>query len=97
MQYTEVFLSQISDPFRIGLLVVLVITAFNTAAQTGFVLPLLLGTIFVAILVPAAMGDDRSDLIVPTAVGLFSNVLILAVVLAIRLIFLRLRGSDPHR
>ncbi|MER8440001.1 hypothetical protein NKH36_08540 [Mesorhizobium sp. M1312] len=97
MQYIEVFLSQISDPFRIGLLAVLVITAFNTAAQTGFVLPLLLGTIFVAILIPAAMGDDSSDLIVPTVVGLFSNVLILAVVMAVRLIFLRLKGSDSHR
>ena len=97
MQFVEIFLSQMTDPFRIGLLIVLVITAVNTSAQTGFFLPLLLGAIFVAILIPTAMSDDASNTYSLIAVGLVSNAVILGIVVAVRMIAARLMGSRPGR
>jgi hypothetical protein len=97
MPYAEVFLSQLTDPFRIGLLVVLAITAFNTAAHTGLVLPLVLGAVFVAVLIPTTLGDGGGDWMIPTAVGLVSNALILAIVVAIRLMFSRVKGPEQDR
>ena len=97
MQFVEIFLSQMADPFRIGLLVVLVLTAIRTAAQTGYVLPLIFGAIFVAILIPTAMSDEGSNKTNLIAVGLVSNAVILGVILALRMIAARLTGSRPGR
>ena len=97
MQFVEIFLSQMTDPFRIGLLVVLVLTTIRTAAQTGYVLPLISGAIFVAILIPTAMSDEGSNKFMLIAVGLLSNAVILGVILALRMIAARLTGSRPER
>ena len=97
MQFVEIFLSQLTDPFRIGLLIVLVITAINTSAQTGFFLPLLLGAIFVAILIPTAMSDEARNTYSLIAVGFVSNAVILGIVLGARMIAARLMGSRSGR
>jgi len=97
MQFVEIFLSQMTDPFRIGLLVVLVLTTIRTAAQTGNVLPLIAGAIFVAILIPTAMSDEGSNKFALIAVGLVSNAVILGVIVAVRMIAARLTASRPER
>jgi hypothetical protein len=97
MQFVDIFLAQLIDPFRIGLLVVLVMTAVNTSAQTGFFLPLLLGAIFVAILIPTAMSDEAgSSKYSLIAVGLVSNAVILGVIIVLRMIAARLKASGPR-
>lgn len=86
----DILTSQIADPFRIGLLIAMVYTARNTAAQAGQYLPVLFGIIFVAVLIPMTLGSatDRTTAI---AVGLLSNAVIVGVVWAIWEIIVRFR------
>ena len=88
---TDLVLSQLTDLFRIGLIIALVVTMRKTAAVTGRVLPLVLGVIFVAVMLPATMpgaSANRTDAIVA---GLVSNTIILAVVLVAAGLIARLR------
>lgn len=83
MTLTDLFLTQISDPFRIGLLIALLITTARTAATTGKVIPLLAGALFVAVLIPSTLAPvPGTSLQFAIAVGLASNAVILAVLLA---------------
>ena len=74
--------SQLLDPFRIGLIVALVATMFRTRAATGQVLPLVLGVIFVAVILPST--NPRTDVTLTEALGagLVSNLIILAISLS---------------
>lgn len=85
----DVFLSQITDVFRIGLLVALVLTARRTAGTTGTVLPLLAGIVFVAVIIPTTRGS--TDL-VQIGVGIATNAVVVAVVFLGFLAFSRLRS-----
>ena len=80
MDFVDVFLTQIADPFRIGLIVALVVTAARTSAAVGTLVPLALGVLFVAILIPTALGGD--DTLSQIAVGLVTNAVLLGVALA---------------
>lgn len=72
------FLSQISDFFRIGLLLALVYTTIRTAHSTGTILPLMVGAIFVAVIIPTTRGAwTWADI----GIGLLANGVILAVAL----------------
>ena len=77
------FLSQITDVFRIGLLVALVYTTWRTASATGKLLPLVAGGIFVAVIIPTTRGASGWAEI---GIGLLANALILAVILTLALI-----------
>lgn len=80
MDYTALFISQIGDPFRIVLLLGLLLTMRNTRATTGTVVPALAGVVFVAALIPMTMTRDQP--FVPQALmGLVTNGLILSVLL----------------
>lgn len=83
MTVYDLFILQITDPFRLGLLAILLITTRNTLAQTGFFLPLLAGVVFVAILIPLTFTPQAADWWLQVGVGLLSNVIILAVILAL--------------
>jgi len=85
----DVFLSQITDVFRIGLLVALVLTARRTVQATGTVLPLLAGIVFVAVIIPTTRGS--TDL-VQIGVGIVTNAALVAVVMLGVLAYSRLRG-----
>jgi hypothetical protein len=92
MTLTDLFLAQLADPFRIGLLIALIITTMRTVAATGKVIPLLAGIVFVAVLIPATLSPLAG--VSPQAavgVGLVANAVILAVLLAGYALFLRLR------
>jgi hypothetical protein len=84
--------SQLLDPFRIGLIVALVATMFRTRAATGQVLPLALGVIFVAVILPSTNPPANVTLTDAMLAGLVSNVIILAFVLALAVLIRRLRG-----
>ncbi len=91
MDLTALLISQLSDPFRIGLLVALVATMLRTRAATGTLAPLALGTFFVAAIIPLTQ-TTAVPVWQSVAVGLMANVILLAVVMAAWTLFQRLRG-----
>jgi len=90
MDYLVILKAQLVDPFRIGLLVMLMLTAARTAANVGTAIPLLLGVVFVAVIIPVTLGQDDGNLPARIALGLVTNLIILGVLLAGRAIFVRL-------
>ncbi len=88
----SLFLSQISDVFRIGLLIALVYTTWRTSHATGIIMPLAAGAVFVAVIIPSTRGGlSWMDL----GMGLLANAAILAVILAVTMIVRRVR--QPSR
>ncbi|KAF0115985.1 MAG: hypothetical protein FD150_681 [Rhodobacteraceae bacterium] len=88
----ELIQSQLLDPFRIGLIVALVFTMARTRAATGTILPLALGVVFVAVILPSTQGSGAASLTDAVLAGLVSNLIILGIVLALVVIFRRMRG-----
>lgn len=93
MPLTDLFLSQLADPFRIGLLVALIYTMQRTRAATGIWLPLAAGALFVAVIIPvtAQGGGLPVPLWQAVAVGVAANAVLIAVLLAAWQAWLRLR------
>lgn len=81
MTLPELFLSQLTDPFRIGLLVVLFATMLRTQAGTGTLMPLAAGAVFVAALIPMTTGAAAGpDLYTTIGSGIVVDVVLLAVI-----------------
>jgi len=95
MGFLETVLAQLAEPFRIGLLIALVVTAANTGAATGTAIPLLLGAVFVAVLIPSTLGSADADRTTATLAGLVSNAVLLAVIYGLKLLYLRLSNNKP--
>ena len=91
----DLVLSQLTDLFRIGLMIALVVTMLRTAAVTGRVLPLALGVIFVAVILPSTMPGGSASLTDAILAGLVSNLIILMPVLAVAAVVARLRKTKP--
>jgi hypothetical protein len=93
MPWTDLLVQQLTDPFRIGLIVALMLTAVRTQAVTGTIVPLLAGLLFVAVIIPTTLGPPGGAGLWPAvATGLVANAILLAVVLALRALVLRRRG-----
>ena len=88
---TDLVISQLTDVFRIGLLIALVVTMHRTAAVTGRVIPLVLGVVFVAVMLPTTMPNNSVNLRDAILAGLVSNLIILIPVLAVAWFTARLR------
>jgi hypothetical protein len=80
MDYTALFMSQLTDVFRIGLLTALIYTTENTRAQTGIVVPLLAGIVFVAVILPMTMPVAGASMMQVVLSGLLANVCLTAVI-----------------
>lgn len=82
MTLPELFLSQLTDPFRIGLLVVLFATMLRTQAATGTLLPLAAGAVFVAALIPltTSRAAQGPDLYTSIGSGIVADAVLLAVI-----------------
>ena len=91
----DLVLSQLTDLFRIGLMIALVVTMLRTAAVTGRVLPLALGVVFVAVILPSTMPGGSASLTDAILAGLVSNLIILVPVLAVAAVVARLRKIKP--
>ena len=87
----DLVLSQLTDLFRIGLMIALVVTMLRTSAVTGRVLPLAMGVVFVAVMLPSTMTRGSESLIDAILAGLVSNLIILLPVLAVATLIVRLR------
>jgi hypothetical protein len=88
----ELFLAQLTDPFRIVLAIGLVLTMLRTRAASGAWIPLAAGVVFIAVLIPMTMGADAADRMQAIIAGIFSTSIIVAVVLGLRALVLRARG-----
>jgi hypothetical protein len=75
-------MSQLSDPFRIGLLIALFVTMLRTQATTGTLLPLAAGAVFVAAILPMTTTSAlAATLPVVVGVGIVANAILLAIIL----------------
>jgi hypothetical protein len=91
MTFPEMLATQLFDPFRLGLIVALVVTMLRTEAVTGRWAPLALGVGFVAFIIPLTTRRGAAEpLWELVLVGLVANLLLLAVVMAIRHVVLRI-------
>lgn len=88
---TDLVISQLTDLFRIGLLVGLVVTMKRTSHVTGKYLPLALGIVFVAVILPSTMPPVGVALTDAVLAGLISNSVILVHILAIARLVARFR------
>ena len=87
----ELVFSQLSDVFRIGLIIALVVTMLRTSTVTGRVLPLIAGVVFVAVIVPSTLSGSTETLSQEIAAGLISNLIILVPVLVLARLIAHLR------
>ena len=76
---SDLFLANLTDPFRIILLGALIATMLRTRASTGTWLPLAAGALFVAVLIPLTLQPAQVPLWQAVAVGLVANAAVLAV------------------
>jgi hypothetical protein len=92
----DLILAQLSDPFRIGLIFFLLVTALRTRAAMGMAMPLAAGVVFIAALIPLTTGAgaamDGTARLQAIAFGVVSNAIILAIFLAGWTVWQRLRG-----
>ncbi|PTE15595.1 hypothetical protein [Pseudogemmobacter blasticus] len=94
MTLSQLILSQLADPFRIGLIIALVFTMLRTRSATGVWLPLAAGVLFVAVILPTTMGTASPEpLWRQVATGVVANSVILGVVLGIWTAIRRARGG----
>lgn len=97
MSWGEIFTAQFFDPFRAGLLLFLVLTARNTAAVTGTLLPLAAGIFFVAVLIPLSFAPDASNWWNLVMAGIVTNTVIVAILMAISLVFFPVKKDGSGR
>jgi hypothetical protein len=92
MTLGQIILSQLTDPFRIALIVALVFTLLRNRAVTGVIVPALAGIVFVAVIIPSTLGAASTEPVLrQVLVGLLSNAVILSVVAGIWQVWLHFR------
>lgn len=85
--------SQLADPFRIGLIIALALTADRTAAVTGGILPVLLGVLFVAVIIPTTMPTNQEiPLWQLIGLGIIANLILLALVRGVQRVISKLQS-----
>ena len=92
MTLFELFQSQLVDPFRIGLLIALVVTMLRTQEATGTLVPLLAGVLFVALILPATLSPPGTKFATAVVIGIFANAVILALILGALSLWRRARS-----
>lgn len=92
MDVTHLIMAQLADPLRMGLLVALLFVAANSKGMIGRGLPIALGLVFVAVLIPTAMASDEAEPVTAQiGVGFLSNAIILGIMLSAEAVVEKLR------
>jgi hypothetical protein len=81
--YIPIITAQLTDPFRIGLIVALVYTTIRNAAVTGWLVPLAAGIVFVAFIIAVTMPVGGQSQAVVISAGVVSNAIIAAMMFAV--------------
>ena len=89
MTFTALLEAALLDPFRIGLLAALFATMWRTRAATGILLPLALGAVFVALMLPMTL-PGAGLFAARAAAGFVANLLWLAAMAALFAAYQRL-------
>ena len=76
MDLSALVVAQFTDIFRLGLLAGLIYTTARTRQQTGVLLPLLAGIVFVAVIIPATMPMPGTPQLTATLSGIAVNAVI---------------------
>ena len=76
MDILTLMVEQFTDIFRLGLLAGLIYTTARTRQQTGVLLPLLAGIVFVAVIIPATMPMPGTPQLTATLSGIAVNAVI---------------------
>ncbi|MCB5411088.1 hypothetical protein [Pseudogemmobacter faecipullorum] len=93
MTFGQLIISQLSDPFRIALLIALIWTMMRTRRETGMVIPLLAGVVFVAALIPSTTSAaSLAPFFDQFLAGLLANAMLTALLLGLWQLILRLRS-----
>lgn len=92
MSFTALVEAALLDPFRIGLLIALFATMWRTRAATGVLLPLALGAVFVALMLPMTMPGEGS-FAARAAAGFAANLLWLGGIAALFSAYQRLSSK----
>ncbi len=79
MTVSALLVQQFTDVFRLGLLAALIYTTWRTRPQTGVLLPLLAGIVFVAVIIPSTMPAPGVPQWLAMATGRGGNAVIVAV------------------
>ncbi len=79
MDISTLMVEQFTDIFRLGLLAGLIYTTERTRQQTGVLLPLIAGVVFVAVIIPSTMPRPDVSLWQAVAAGVAVNAVIVAV------------------
>lgn len=79
MDYIALLTLQLTDLFRIGLLAALFFTMERTRAQTGVLVPLVGGVVFVAVIIATTMPRAGVETWVAVATGVVANAVIVGV------------------
>lgn len=89
----DLLISHLSDPFRIGLLIALFVTMLRTQATTGTLVPLALGAVFVAVILPlTASSAAAMPIATVMGVGIVANVILLAVIFGVWALYQRFKA-----
>ncbi len=90
MTLPQLLWSQLTDPFRIVLLIGLVYTMLRTQPVTGTLVPLLSGIAFVAVIIPVTLTTGLAEpLWRQIAAGLVANAILLGIVLGVWTLYSR--------
>lgn len=93
MTLGQLLFSQLTDPFRIVLLIGLVYTMMRTRPVTGTLVPLASGVAFVAIIIPVTLATGMGEpMWRQIAAGLVANSILLGIILGLWSLYGRLRG-----
>ena len=79
MDIQALLVEQFTDIFRLGLLAGLIYTTERTRQQTGVLLPLIAGIVFVAVIIPSTMPKAGVSLWQAVGTGIAVNAVIVAV------------------
>lgn len=92
--WVELLQAQLTDVFRLGLVLALIYTMFRTRAATGMWVPLAAGIAFIAVIIPVtAASPVAAPLWMQVATGVVVNTIFVAVALGVWSVISRSRGT----
>ena len=94
MPLTDLLVSQLTDVFRVGMIVALIATTLRTEAVTGRLIPLLAGILFVAVIIPLTLQTGSPvPLVRSIFMGIIANLVLLGIAWAGWTLLRRLTGK----
>ena len=83
MVWSDILIAQLTDPFRIGLMLALGYMTLRLRAQSGVLMPLVAGVLFFAVMLPTSMPIAGAERMQQMATGVVANAIIVSVLVAI--------------